>query len=117
MLGTPAQRRGAAAHALLSAGARGGAGGAQWAGVLADGTVRICVDGKWRSGVACPVAEWGSAAALTRGVLAFLAGCGGGPQGLFLLAGALRVPGPAGEADVDAAAELWGRRGSSLEAH
>ena len=117
MLGTPAQRRGAAAHALLSAGARGGAGGAQGAGVLADGTVRICVDGKWHSGVACPAAEWGSAAALTRGVLAFLAGCGGGPQGLFLLAGALRVPAPAGEADVDAAAELWGRRGSSLEAH
>ena len=116
MLGTPAQRRGAAAHALLSAGARGGAGGAEWAAVRARGTVRIRIDGAWRSDVACPAAEWGSAAALVRWVLRFLAGCDGGPEGFALVAGALPVPGPAGGADVDAAGEHWGRRGKLLKA-
>ena len=110
MLGSPAQRRGGAAHALFGAGASGGAGGAEWARALADGTVRICVDGVWHSGVACPAAEWGSAAALARGALAFLAGCGGGPGGFALVAGALPVPGPAGGEDIDAAGELWGAR-------
>ena len=114
MLGSPAQRRGGAAHALLSAGARGGAGGAEWAAVRARGTVRISLDGAWRSGVACPAEEWDSAAPLARGALRFLAGCDGGPEGFSLVAGAFPVPGPAGGADVDAAGERWGRRGSSL---
>ena len=108
--GTAPQRRGAAAHALLAAAARGGAGGAEWAGGVAKGTVRIRVSGAWRDDVPCSAAEMGSGAALAQAVLRFLAGCDGGPQGLMLVDGAFAVPGPSGDADIDAAGELCGGR-------
>ena len=61
LLGTAPQRRGAAAHALLAAAGHGGAGGARWDGVVAKGTVRICVDGTWVA-APCPPEEMRSGA-------------------------------------------------------
>ena len=79
LLGTAPQRRGAAAHALLAAAGNGGAGGARWDGVVAKGTVRICVDGTWVA-APCPPEEMRSGAAVARGVLRFLAGLDGGGE-------------------------------------
>ena len=106
LLGTAPQRRGAAAHALLSAAADGGAGGARWARVMTEREVRICVDWAWVL-TPCAEAEMRSGAAVARGVLHFLAGVDDGPPGFTLVGGAFAVPGPAGGADIDVAGELW----------